>query len=123
MDNLAAAQVKLPMPFESDQQAAITHKDKYTLTFDKFEVLIALHYIYRVDQSHLGDRGPWAPPGIFAISRNQNGARIMKEIEKSLLEHQNDSPFVQSGIFGRSPADYFQIVKQLQEFIQKLGWW
>ena len=99
------------------------HKDKYTLTFDKFEIFIALNYIYRTDQSYLGDRGPWAPPGIFAVSRNQNRDRIMKEIEQSLLEDQNDSPFVKSGIFGKSTENCFQIVKQLQEFIPKLGWW
>ena len=99
------------------------HKDKYTLTFDKFEILIALNYIYRADQSYLGDRGPWAPPGIFAVSRNQNRDRIMKEIEQSLLEDQNDSPFVKSGIFGRSTEDCIQIIEQLQVFIKKLKWW
>ena len=104
-------------------QHLTSHKDKYTLTFDKFEILIALGYLYRVDQSSLADLGPWAPPGAFAIYRNQNRIRIMKEIEESLSEDQNDSPFVKSGIFGRSAEDCLQIVKQLQKFIQKLRWW
>ena len=104
-------------------QHMTSHKDKYTLTFDKFEILIALGYLYRAKQSSRSSRRLWAPPGAFAISRNQNRDRIMKEIEGSLSEDQNDSPFVKSGIFGRSTEDCLQIVKQLQEFIQKLRWW
>lgn len=103
-------------------QNIVSHKDKYIMIFDKFEILIALNYIYRVDQSYLGDRGPWAPFGTFAISRNQSRTRIMKEIEKSFSEDQNDSLFVKSGIFGKDTESCLQIVKQLQEFIPKLRW-
>lgn len=104
-------------------QNIVSHKDKYVMIFDKFEILIALNYIYRVDQSYLGDRGPWAPFGTFAISRNQSRTRIMKEIEKSFSEDQSDSLFVKSGIFGKDTKGCSQIIKQLQEFIPKLGWW
>ena len=102
-------------------QHTTSHKDKYTLTFDKFEVLIALGYLYRVDQSNLGDCGPLAPLGAFA-DRYQNRVRIMKEIYESLSEDQNDSPFVKSGIFGRNTEDCMRIVKQFQEFISKFRW-
>lgn len=104
-------------------QHVFPNKDKYTLTFDKFEMLIALGYIYRIDQSNRTIRGSWAPPGLFAIDRNQNKTRIMKEIEKSFSKDQNDSSFVKSGIFGENTEDCLQIIKQLQEFIPKLGWW
>ena len=102
-------------------QHMTSHKDKYTLTFDKFEILIALGYLYRVDQSNLADWGPWAPLGAFAY-RHQNRVRIMKEIDESLSEDQNDSPFVKSGIFGRNTEDCMRIVKLLQEFISKCRW-
>ena len=102
-------------------QNIVPHKDKYTLMFDKFEILIALNYLYRVDQSHLGDRGPWTPPGAF-VYRYQNRARIMKEIEESLSEDQDDSPFVRSGIFGKNTKDCMEVTKQLQEFVSTWGW-
>lgn len=98
------------------------HKDKYSLVFDKFEMLIALNYLYRVDQSHLGDLGPRAPLGAFAY-RYQNRTRIMKEIEESLSEDQDDSPLVKSGIFGKNKENCAEIASQLQQFVSKLGWW
>ena len=83
------------------------HKDIYTVMFEKFEILISLNYLYRVDQSHLGDRGPWTPPGAFAVSRNQNRDRIIKEIEESLSEDQDDSLF-------RQIRDFWQKYRELQ---------
>ena len=102
-------------------QNIIPHKDKYTLRFDKFEMLIALNYLYRVDQPHSGDLGPRAPLGDFGY-RYQNRTRIMKEIEESLSEDQDDSLFVRSGIFGKNTKDCMEVTKQLQEFVSKWGW-
>ena len=100
-------------------QHIASHKDKYTLTFDKFEVLIALGYLYRVEQSSLTDQVLLPPPGAF-VYRHQNSIRIMKEIDESLSEDQDDSPFVKSGIFGRNTEDCTRNVLQLRLFIPRL---
>ena len=70
---------------------------RYTQTFDKLEVLIALAFSYH-GSSFISD---WVPGGAFQY-RYENRDRVMKEIRESLATEREESPFVRSGIFGRS---------------------
>ena len=93
--------------------------NRYTLVFDKLEILMALGCAYR------GDREPewyWAPPGAFGY-RTDNKDRIFKEIGESLSTMQNESPYVKSGIFGETAEECKQGLADLEAFIPKLGWW
>ena len=97
----------------------IPDDNRYTLVFDKLEILMALSY------AHKDDRPPeryWAPPGAFGY-RSDNRTRIMQEIEESLSTKQEESPFVTCGIFGEIVEDCKQGLAALEEFIAKLGWW
>ena len=54
----------------------IPDNDRYTLVFDKLEILMALNYAYHKDEK---DEWYWAPPGAFGY-RGANRTRIMQEI-------------------------------------------
>ncbi len=97
----------------------IPDNDRYTLVFDKLEMLMALSYAH-----HRGEwqEWYWAPPGAFGY-RDENRTRIMQEIEKSLSTMQDESPFVTSRIFGETAEECKKGVEGLKEFVPELGWW
>jgi len=75
--------------------------EKYTLLFDKLEILIALCYGFH------STRGPdwyWVPPGAFGY-RSKNCAKVLKEIDDSLSSSGDDSPYVMSRLFGKTTAE------------------
>ena len=79
----------------------ITVDDRYTMVFDKLEILMALNYAY------IEDRSPdwyWVPSGGFA-HRTDNRDQIFKDIEESLTSMQDKSPYVTSGIFGATAEE------------------
>lgn len=102
-------------------QRIIPDKNRYTFMFDKFEILIALGCLCRQEQSKQSNWRPWAPPGAFGY-RYENRNRIIKEIEQSLSESQNDSPFVESQIFGKNVEECIQIMEKWNKFMATLGW-
>lgn len=98
----------------------IPDKDRYTLVFDKFEILMALSVAHRSEENF---GVYWAPPGPYAAYRHENRARILREIEESLSAEGAESPFVTCGICGRSAEDCKRALTGLEEFIQGLGRW
>ena len=95
---------------------------RYTLVFDKFEILIALSYAYHEERSQF--RNYWAPPGAFAYRfgyQSENRDRILQEIEESLSTKRDDSPFVKCGIFGESAESCKQGLENLKGFFAKCG--
>ena len=96
----------------------IPDKSRYTLVFDKLEMLMALGCV------HKDDRTPdwyWAPPGSFGY-RQDNQDQVFNEIEESLATMQDHSPFVTSGIFGATAEECNQGLTKLKDFIPKLRW-
>ena len=79
----------------------IPDNDRYTLVFDKLEILMALSYAHKAKRT---SEWYWAPPGAFGY-RSDNRTRIMQEVEESLSTKQEESPFVTSGIFGETAED------------------
>ena len=96
----------------------IPDNDRYTLVFDKLEILMALNYAY-----HKDEKGEWyrAPLGAFGY-RVANRTRIMQEIEESLSTKREESPFVTCGIFGDTAEACKQGLAALKDFVPKLGW-
>ena len=97
----------------------IPDNDRYTLVFDKLEILMALSYAH-----HRGDRSSemyWAPPGAFGY-RSENSNPLLREMEESLSAKRNESPFVTSGVFGETAEDCEQGLEALKNFVQKLSW-
>ena len=77
----------------------IPDNDRYTLVFDKLEILMALSYLH-----HKGEwsaEWSWAPLGAFTY-RHESRTRIMQEIKESLSTKQKDSLFVTCNIFGET---------------------
>ena len=100
----------------------IPDDNRYTLVFDKFEILIALSYAYHEERSQL--RNYWAPLGAFAYRsgyQSENRDRILQEIEESLSTEQDDSPFVTCGIFGETAESCKKGLENLKGFIAIWG--
>ena len=97
----------------------IPDNGRYTLVFDKLEILMALSLAHH--------KGEWSSewyrtiPGAFCY-RHDNKNRIMREIEESISAKQGTSPFVTCGIFGKTAEDCKQGLVSLEQFIPKLGW-
>ena len=97
----------------------IPDNDRYTLVFDKLEILMALSYAH-----HEADRSSeryWAPPGAF-VDRSANCNSILREMEESLSAEGNASPFVRSGVFGETAEDCKQGLAALKNSVSRLGW-
>ena len=98
----------------------IRDDNRYTLVFDKLEILIALSY------AHYNDKWSewyWAPLGAF-VHRSENRVRILREIKESLSTEQDESPFVTCKIFGETAEDCEQGLEALEQFIPRLsGMW
>ena len=102
----------------------IPDNDRYTLVFDKLEILMALSYAHHKGKwsSNMNSlEGYWAPPGAFGY-RSENRTHIMREIKESLSKKQDESPFVTCGIFGETAEDCKQGLAALELFIPKLLW-
>ena len=98
----------------------IPDENRYTLVFDKLEILMALSCAhYRSHDKSLN--WYWAPPGAFGY-RSDNRARILQEIKESLSTERDESLFVTCRIFGDTAEDCKQGIEALEQFISKLGW-
>ena len=87
----------------------ISDDNRYTLVFDKLEILIALSYAH-----HKFLDWAWVPPGAF-IYRSENRNRIIQEIRESLSREQRESPFTKSGIFGDTKEDCEQALTVFEQ--------
>ncbi len=107
-------------------ESIIPGNERYTLVFDKLEILMALSYAHHkgkwsLDGNSLEERY-WVPPGAF-VYRRENSYSILQEIRESLSKKQDESPFVTSGIFGTTAEDCGRGLTALDQFIPKLKWW
>ena len=103
----------------------IPDNNRYTLVFDKLEILMALSYAHRKGKWSL-DMNPleryWAPPGAFGY-RPRNINSILLEIRESLSTKQDESQFLTCGIFGETAEACEQGLATLEQFVPKLNWW
>ena len=94
----------------------IPDKDRYALTFNKLEMLMALSAAYQdeegYDSYYLGS----------FVYRFGNRDRIRQEIGGSLSAEGDESPFVTCGIFGRNAEECRRGLVDLEEFIQGFRW-
>ena len=94
----------------------IPDANRYTLAFDKLEILMALSYIHQ--RPHDRD---YPPPGLFTY-HDENRKRILQEINESLSMEQDASSFVTSGIFGDTIEDCREELAHLEQVIEKGRW-
>ena len=96
----------------------IYDKNRYTLVFDKLEILIALSFAYHEKKSADQYR---VPLGVFGY-RPETRTQILQEIGESLSKKQDESPFVTCGIFGETAEDCEQGLATLKQFISTFPW-
>ena len=102
-----------------DHTASILPNDlRYSLVFDRLEILMALSFAYY--KKRLESAWYWAPPGAFGY-RDQNRQRTLREIEESLSTLQDESPFVESRIFGVTAENCRQSLDAFGEFSDKVA--
>ena len=80
---------------------------RYTLVFDKLEILLTLASVH-------ADSGPTRVQGALWYFQ-ENGGRILSDIEESLSSRRGESPFVRSHIFGSTADECHQRLKQVRE--------
>ena len=104
----------------SHAERVIPDKNRYTLVFDKLEILMALNFAHKAKPS---SDSYWAPPGPFGW-RYWYARRIpiLQEIEESLSTTKAESPYVTSGIFGDTVEECQQGLEDLKQFIPELHW-
>ena len=85
----------------------IPDDSKYDYVFDKFEILAAIAFARK--QNYL-----WFPPGSY-LYRGNNRRRIFEEISTSISTLSSDSPFVASGLIGKSADDCLQWIEKFRE--------
>ena len=91
------------------------NSEQYDLVFDKMEILMALSCGYHEKRA----KGWfWAPIGSF-VYRSNTRERVFREIEGSVSTLQHDSPFVSAGIFGETPDECAESIKEFKEFVLK----
>ena len=98
----------------------IPDDDQYTFVFDKFEVLAALACGRRLPPAR---DGYWAPPGAFGHRDRADRQRVIEAIRRSLKEDNNSSPFVVSGIFGKTAAECTAELSKLEALAASQRWW
>ena len=62
----------------------------------------------------------WVPPGAY-IYRRVNRSRIVTEFTESISTSGNESPLVQSGIFGDTPEDCLKSLKDFEDYVTTFG--
>ena len=93
------------------------NSEQYDLLFDKLEILMALSYAHHEKRA----KGWfWAPIGSF-VYRSKTRERAFREIEGSVSTLQHDSPFVSAGIFGETPDECAESIKEFKEFVTKVA--
>ena len=86
---------------------------RYTLVFDMLEILLTLAFVH-------ADSGPTRLQGALWYFQ-ENGGRVLSDIEESLSSRRDESPFVRSRIFGSTTDECHQRLKQVRELIPNQG--
>ena len=113
--SVSRQELKIHETLRPHAECIIPDKNRYTLVFDKLEILMALNYAY------ITKRLPelfWPYPATFGF-RHYNRTRIVQEIEESLSTMKTESPYVKSGIFGDNFEACQQGVEDLRRFIPR----
>ena len=89
---------------------------QYTLTFTKMEMLLALSFCHH---ENLRRGAYWVPQGTF-VRRREERCGVLDEIQGSLSALNDQSPFVQCGIFGDTAENCRQGLENLTEFLRTI---
>lgn len=102
-------------------RSSIPSESRFTYTFDRLEILMALSSAYhakRINESF------WAPPGSYGY-RHDNRDRFLKELRASLDSLGDSSPYARGGIFGHSAKECIAGIEAFATWAQEFHrrWW
>lgn len=92
--------------------------DAFHVAFDRFEILAAMAYAAPLVEN---GKSYWTLPGSYGW-RHDNRQRIIGEIRVSLQSLGDRSPFVTSGIVGKTAANGLENLAQLEKFVPEFRW-
>jgi hypothetical protein len=98
-------------------KSMIPNNERYTLTFDKLELLLALGFAKHENEAQ---ESYWVPMGAFGYRRD-NRERILKEIEGSISRDGEKSEYLLSGILGDTTEACLKELALLSDFVKKAG--
>ena len=96
----------------------ITDDAKYSYVFDTFEILVSLAYLHKSTNSWMPNS--WMPIGSF-INRTVNLQNILTEIVESVRVHNDEAPFVASGIFGENRDECMESIKSFNKYMDRVS--
>lgn len=94
----------------------IPSEARYTLAFDKLEILMALNYGYQKN-----DQSDWLPLGKFAYER-PNRQRALQELRDSITGLDTQSPWIRANIFGNNVEVCTRGLDNLESYVGGLNW-
>lgn len=103
--------------YRSQMKRLIPNDDRYALCFDKLEMLMCLSHAYLVEKK---PESFWGPAGCFGY-RRENQSRIFDEINNSIEQQGNNSPFVKSKLFGQTADECKAWLPAFAEFFQRIS--
>lgn len=95
----------------------IPNDDRYSLCFDKLEMLMCLSHSYLVEKK---PENFWGPAGCFGY-RHANQSRIFDELSNSVEQLGDSSPFVKSKLFGQNADECKTRLPAFSEFLQQIS--
>lgn len=94
----------------------IPNDARYSIVFDKLELLMALNFAYNNRNT---DNTYWTPVGSF-MHRSDNRNRIINEIEESIAKDGEQSVYVLSGLFGESAEVCTKALADFKNFLKEV---
>ena len=99
-------------------RSTLADDSAYERAFDQLEILLALSFATQVSEPRLREGGVECPPGCYIYtSRQGKTQRLLGEIEKSINELGESSPYVESTIFGNTPHECRERLSALSKYI------
>ena len=102
-------------------RSTLADDSAYERAFDQLEILLALSFATQVSEPELRPLGRY----IYS-SRERETQRLLGEIEKSIIELGESSPYVASTIFGNTPHECRERLSALSKYIddtpRRLRW-
>ena len=97
----------------------ITSESRFSYSFDRLEVLMALSFAHHSKRAE--GWGYWAPPGCYGYRRDSLD-RTLKEMQSSIENLGDKSPYVKSGIFGDSAEQCIAGINAFVAWVRELRW-
>ena len=101
-------------------RAVLPDDGAYERAFVELEILLALSYATRkVDAWEIAKGVRYCPPGRFLYGRG--GQRVWEEIDRSIAEKGDSSPYVTSGIFGNTASECRERLSGFAEYTRYMA--